>query len=51
MRLKIWNALLAGAYNRICLCRSDSVSIKSKLVKAKWGRGGGGEGDMKFFLS
>ena len=31
MRLKIWNALLVGAYNRICLCRSDSVSIKNKL--------------------
>ena len=28
MRLKIWNALLVGTYNRICLCRSDSVSIR-----------------------
>ena len=23
--LKIWNALLVGAYNRICLCQADSV--------------------------
>ena len=30
MRLKIWNALLVGAYNRICLCRPDSISIKNK---------------------
>ena len=28
--LKIWNALLVGAYSRICLCQSDSVSIKNK---------------------
>ena len=28
--LKIWNALLVAAYNRICLCQSDSVSIENK---------------------
>ena len=30
VRLKIWNAMLVGAYNRICLCPSDFVNIKNK---------------------